>query len=417
MNDVHAYEGWMTKLVGSEPHGHTYSWPRKILHQPAIPVIDVRRGGPVTHARLRLERMMALRDACFSLVPGSRVIAPALDRLASTLLARTPSPYLDEIAAISDLAAGGGVWSVNACYEWGCTTRIDAAPIPFLRRTLDWPFPGLGRHVEVALQDGGAGIYANVTWPGAIGVLTAMAPGRFAAAINQAPMFRRTRGPLLVPVDVVLNTLEAFRHDGCWPAAHLLRRIFDVCATFEEAVEVLSTASVIKPVIYSIIGPSASQACLIERTQTEAVVRRGDSTIANDWHPTSPARDGYWKPRSASIRRSDDSERRRKCLEEEGPGESFEWVREPVLNRFTRLAVETSAASGELRVLGFEPVHKWADRVTPATAALDLVVDAEGIRPVAAHTMPSVASNEAKPRGNSAYHFPTSHDSSDVFTI
>ncbi len=37
---------------------------------------------------------MALRDACFSPVPGSRVIAPALDRLASALLARTPSPYL-----------------------------------------------------------------------------------------------------------------------------------------------------------------------------------------------------------------------------------------------------------------------------------------------------------------------------------
>jgi hypothetical protein len=84
------------------------------------------------------------------------------------------------------------------------------------------------------------------------------------------------------------------------------------------------------------------------------------------------------------------------------------------LNRFTRLAVETSAANGELHVLGFEPVHKWADRVTPATTPLDLIVDAQGIRPVAAHTMRGVASNEAKSRGNSAYQFPPSHDSSDV---
>jgi hypothetical protein len=341
--------------------------------------------------------MMALRDACFSVVPGMRSLAPALDRLSSAWLARTPSPYIDEIAAISDLAAGGGVWFVNASYEWGCTTRIDAAPRPFLRRTLDWPFPGLGRHVEVALQDGGAGVYANVTWPGAVGVLTAVAPGRFAAAINQAPMFRRTRGLLLFPVDAVLNAVDTFRDDGCWPAAHLLRHVFDVCATFGEAVEMLSTAPIAKPVMYSIVGTSASQACLIERTQTEAVVRRGDSTIANDWHPTSPRREGYWMQRGAYIRGPDDSNRRRKCLEDAEPGECFEWVREPVLNGFTRLAVEASAACGELRVLGFEQARRWSARATPATAVLNVIVDQDGppkqaeARRVAALGLPHVS--------------------------
>src|SRR5262244_2089172 len=254
----------MLKVVGFQARAGARSRPRETLRGPAIPVIDVRCGGPVAHARLRRERMMALRDACFSLVPGSRRLAPALDRLSSSWLTRTPSPYLDEIAAISDLARGGGVWFVNAAYEWGCTTRIDAAPMPFLWRTLDWPFRGLGRHVEVALQDGGAGIYANVTWPGAVGVLTAVAPRRFAAAINQAPMFRRTRGLLLFPVDAALNAAETFRDSGRWPAAHLLRHVFDVCATFDEAVEVLSTAPLVKPVIYSIVGSSASQARLIE---------------------------------------------------------------------------------------------------------------------------------------------------------
>ena len=61
------------------------------------------------------------------------------------------------------------MWFVNASYEWGCTTRIDVEPAPILRRTLDWPFTGLGRYVEVALQDGGAGPYASLTWPGAVG--------------------------------------------------------------------------------------------------------------------------------------------------------------------------------------------------------------------------------------------------------
>jgi len=341
-------------------------------HNPAIPVIDVRGRGPVEHARVRRDAMMALRDRCLSLVPRPlRWLAPVLDRLSSSWLARTPSPYVGEIAAVSRLADAAGVWFVNASYEWGCTTRVDAGPSPFLRRTLDWPFPGLGRHVEVALQDGGAGPYANVTWPGAVGVLTALAPGRFAAAINQAPMFRRTRALSLLPLDGALNAIDTFRHDGRWPAAHLLRHVFDVCGTFEEAVRVLSTAPLAKPVLFSLIGPTASQACLIERTQTRAVVRRGDTTIANDWHPAGPRREGYWMPRD------DDSERRRLCLERHASRQVFDWVRAPVLNEFTRLAVEASAATGELRVVGFEPASGRSSKVSQATAVLDLIVAQE----------------------------------------
>jgi hypothetical protein len=347
---------------------------------PTIPVIDVRRGGPIAHARLQRERMMALRDACFSFVPGSLRLAPVLDKVSSAWLARTPSPYLNEIAAISGLVAGGGVWFVNASYEWGCTTRVDAAPTPRLWRTLDWPFPGLGKHVAVALQDGGAGVYANVTWPGAVGVLTAVAPGRFAAAINQAPMFRRTRAHALVPYDLALNALGTWRDNGSWPAPHLLRHVFDNCATFDEAVEVLTTLPLARPTLYSIVGASPSQACLIERTRTEAVVKRGNATIANDWHPDSPRREGYWMPRGSLVRGADDSDLRRKCLEDDEPGASFDWLREPVLNGFTRLAVEASAATGELRVLGLEPTRRWWAEATPATAALDVVVDEGGIR-------------------------------------
>jgi hypothetical protein len=332
--------------------------------------------------------MAALRDACFSLLPGMRGLAPVLDRVSSAWLARTPSPYLEEIAAISTLIAGGGVWFVNASYEWGCTTRIDAGPAPRLWRTLDWPFPGLGRHVEVALQDGGAGVYANVTWPGAVGVLTAVAPGRFAAAINQAPMFRRTRGTALIAYDWALNAVATWRDNGCWPAPHLLRHVFDTCKTFEEAVGVLSAAPLARPTLFSIAGASPSQGCLIERTRTDAVVRRGNATIANDWHPDSPPRAGYWMPRGSLVRGLEDSSRRRQRLEDAGPGPPFEWLREPVLNGFTRLAVEASAASGELRVRGFEPTRQWWPQVLPgwaqalpATATLDVVVGRDGTAP------------------------------------
>jgi hypothetical protein len=346
---------------------------------PVIPVIDVRDCGPAGHARLRRDQMLALRRECFSLVPGPlRALTPALDRLSSAWLARSPSPYVAEIAAIADVAAVAGVWFVNASYEWGCTTRVDTLPTPFLRRTLDWPFPGLGRHVEVALQDGGAGTYANITWPGAAGVLTAVAPGRFAAAINQAPMFRRTHGVPLLAIDFVYNAVETFRTDGRWPAAHLLRHVFDVCETYDAAVEILATAPLAKPVLFSIIGPDPAQTCLIERMQTESVIRRGDFTIANDWHPSGPRRDGYWMPRGTYFRGPEDSECRRKCLEQHHPSCGFDWVRAPVLNPLTRLVIEASTATGELRVAGFEPAGGFMSDVKRATAVLDLIVTDDG---------------------------------------
>jgi len=64
--------------------------------------VDVRAGGPIEHARIGRDRMIALRDCC---VPGPmRALAPLLDRLSSRWLARTPSPYVDEVAAIADIA-------------------------------------------------------------------------------------------------------------------------------------------------------------------------------------------------------------------------------------------------------------------------------------------------------------------------
>jgi hypothetical protein len=57
---------------------------------------------------------------------------------------------------------------------------------------------------------GPAGEYHNITWPGYVGILTASAPGRFAAAINQAPLWRRTRKPWLRPYDLAANALRTW---------------------------------------------------------------------------------------------------------------------------------------------------------------------------------------------------------------
>ena len=339
---------------------------------PTIPLFDVRAGGPVEHARLRRQEMLALRNACFSMIPAPlRGIVRPLDRISARWLKASPSPYVGEIDRIAGIAGRPGVWFVNASYEWGCTTRIDVEPTPILRRTLDWPFAGLGRHVEVALQDGGAGAYANVTWPGAVGVLTAVAPGRFAAAINQGPMYRRTKATALLPADFLLNGYGAWWHPGRWPAAHLLRFAFDTCATFNEAVALLTETPLARPALFSIVGAAPGEGCLIERTETAAVVRAGPCCIANDWHPAGPARPGRWIARGSLIRGPEDSENRRTLLGAHGCNAPFAWLVDPVLNGLTRLAVETSPATGELRIVGFEPTSKRMSAVAPATQILE----------------------------------------------
>jgi hypothetical protein len=348
---------------------------------PEIPLLDLRPGGPVEHARLRRREMLALREACFSIVPAPlRGLARALDRISERWLRATPSPYAGEIAEIARIAGRRGVWFVNASYEWGCTTRVDTEPAPELRRTLDWPFPGLGRHVEVALQEGEAGLYANVTRPGAAGVLTGLAPGRFAAAINQAPMYRRTGGAALLPADFLLNGYGTWRQSGRWPAAHLLRFVFERCRTYEEAVEMLSKAPVARPALFSIAGARAGEGCLIERTETAAHIHLGPCCIANGWHPAGPARPGRWIPRGTLVRGLADSENRRALLERHACEAPFAWLVEPVMNGLTRLAVEASAVTGELRVIGFEPTSRRLTEAVPATQAFEARIGVEGER-------------------------------------
>ena len=141
---------------------------------------------------LRPEPALAVRDACLGWLPFGSLLARLGDPIVRRWMQRTGSPYVGDIDAVARTLNRPGIWLLHGAYLFGCTAFADeAADGPRLRRTLDWPFPGLGRLVEVVLQRGPAGEFLNVTWPGFTGVLTATAPGRFAASINQAPMGRR----------------------------------------------------------------------------------------------------------------------------------------------------------------------------------------------------------------------------------
>ncbi len=339
-----------------------------------IPFSDISGCGVVGYATAGGERARALRDDCLRWLPaGARLMLPALDRMTRRWLMRSCSPYRAEVAAIAQAFGYPGVWFLNGSYQWACTALArEEQGVPWLARTLDWPFPGLGRHVEVARMRGPAGVFDNVTWPGYVGVLTASAPGRFAAAINQAPLWRRTRHPWLRPLDLVLNALHTWRIRFI-PPDHLLREVFETCTSFAEARRRLETTPIARPVIYTLVGCKADERCVIERTEQSFVTHERDTSAANDWlHPAA-----RWEARVCSefllVRSYDEaaenSRTRREALAG-WPGAfargGFDWVTPPVLNPFTRIAVEMCPADGTLRVRGYEKAH-GAELPQPAT--------------------------------------------------
>jgi len=326
-----------------------------------IPIVDVRDGGPVRHAIEGRARSRALRDKCVGWLPRvAASLLPVMDAVTRRWLLQSRSPYGAEVHAIAGELGFPGIWFLNGCYQWGCTAlACEQGGAPWLVRTLDWPFPGLGRHLEVARMRGAAGDFDNVTWPGYVGVLTASAPGRFAACINQAPMLRRTRRPWLRPYDIALNARQTWGVRSI-PPDHLLREVFETCKTFGEAKHRLETTPIARPVIYILVGCYHGERCVIERTQDGFASRDHDTGAANDWLQSR----ALWEARVAAEalftrtfdEAAENSRTRRYHLEAwPGPfGGGFEWVSPPVLNSQTRLAVEMCPATSVLRAIGYE---------------------------------------------------------------
>lgn len=344
-----------------------------------VPVVDIRSGGPTRRATEGIERALALRNECVAWLPrAATALLPGVDAITRRWLSRSCSPYVSEIATIAATLGYSGVWFLNGCYQWGCTALArDEAGAPWLARTLDWPFPGLGRYLEIARMQGPAGAFDNVTWPGYVGVLTASAPGRFAAAINQAPLRRRTRHPWLRPYDIARNAIRTWGIRFV-PPDHLLREVFETCRTYDEAKHRLESTPIARPVIYSLVGCEPGQRCVIERIEDGYTTKLDRTSAANDWQESAAS----WEARTRAdlmftrtYEETAASSRARREHIENWRGQfvngGFDWVVPPILNPYTRLAVEMCPAQATLRVMGYESV-RGRDLPAAATSILDL---------------------------------------------
>ena len=349
----------------------------------SIPVVDVRDGGPVRHAREGRERALALRNAALAwFPPGMRSMAPLLDRVSRYWLTRAQAPYVDEVRAIAAVLGFSGIWFMNQSYQWFCTALArDEGGAPWLARTLDWPFPGLGRYAEIARMQGPGGEFFSVTWPGFVGVLTAMAPGRFAAAINQAPLRRRAQSRWLRPYDLMLNSTNTLFRVRAMPPDQLLRRAFETARDFAQARHLLETTPIARPVIYTLAGCRPGERCVIERTEASFNTRLDELGAANDWLQGLPSWEGRTnasKVLTCSYQEAAEHSRLRREGLASWRGsferDSFDWVERPVLNPYTRIAIEMNPARGILRAVGYE-LADGDEVASPVTERCELTPD------------------------------------------
>jgi hypothetical protein len=280
---------------------------------------------------------------------------PVADRISRDWLERTKNPYLGEIHALSARLGISGVYALNVVFEWGCTSgAFETGNGVELRRVLDWGFPKLGENLIVAHQSGPAGDFHNITWPGIGSIYQAVARGRFAAAINQAPMRRHGPG---IGTDWLRNRFAVHRGGGM-PPAFLLRQAFETARDFTSAKEMLSKTPIAVPVIYTLVGIEAAEGCVIERVENDFALRElaGDRVCAAN-HFLSHL-NGYgkgWLPRS-----NDSGERARAAdtLPLREIETEFAWFAPPVANPKSRLALNANAATGEFALIGLDGTRR-----------------------------------------------------------
>jgi len=176
----------------------------------------------------------------------------------------------------------GSLLLANLAYDLealGCSTFVrDGTGGPLVARNLDWNWPGeLLRRTccVVRVRDALAGPYAIVGWPGFVGALTALAPGRFAMAVNYVQ--RRGAG---------LPSMLARTALGASPLPWAMRDVLDRARTFDEAVERVGRARLLSAALVTLAGTRPGEAVVVERAPCAAALRwkgRGDLCVANHY--------------------------------------------------------------------------------------------------------------------------------------
>jgi hypothetical protein len=319
---------------------------------PGLTVIPQESGSPLELVRRHPGRARAMAEAAvqtFGAVSrlAAAAIGPAADRASRAWLVRQNNPYLSEIDAMAAILGVRGLHALNVCFEWGCTGGIwPSQEGPVLRRVLDWPFPRLGESTIVAWQPDEQ--FFNIGWPGLAGQFQGLAPGRFAAALNQAPMRRHHRGYF---GDWLVNRVAVKTCTGM-PPAHVLRGTFEQAPDYASAKKQLCRTVLAVPAIFLLAGIHDGEGCVIERTETSYAIREmgaGAVSAANHFEALT----GLWRPRPVdSAGRAAGA----RALGGDAQIHDFSWFADPIANVNSRLVFNTAARTGALGLMGTKGV-------------------------------------------------------------
>jgi hypothetical protein len=186
-------------------------------------------------------------------------------------------------------------------------------------------------------------------------MLTGLAPGRFAAAINQPPLPLPKWGKAF---SWTASRVRVNRSRRALPPSHLLRLVFDTCRSFAGAAALIRATPICVPAIFTLADLKHDEAMVIERTETDAF-SPADPAAANHWAAT-PGPKGKPRNRSSLGRRAVMA-----GLVAKGHPWSFDWLSPPILQPDTRLVAMANPSNGRLMVQGWE-------KHGAATAVLDM---------------------------------------------
>ena len=128
---------------------------------------------------------------------------------------------------------------------------------------------GIGDSTVVYHFVGGPLEFMAVSFPGLVGVINGMGPGRFSIAINRATPQGRP-------------TLD-------WSPQILVRHVLETAPDYDEAVQRLIETPLRTPAIFTIASADGIRACTVERTRKEESIREleGTSLVASNHYIAS----------------------------------------------------------------------------------------------------------------------------------
>lgn len=187
--------------------------------------------------------------------------AAAIGRSVRSVL---PADYWNEVQSVATRVSvpADVMLLCNAYYDMvsaliGCTAfAVDTPAGPLHARNLDWWTQNrLLNETSTACHFTGApaGEFISFGWPGYLGVLSGMAPGRFAITLNAVLSEEPTQRAL--------------------PVAFQIRKTFEEAATFAGAVERLSQAVIPGNCLLLVSGTGPGEMLVIERTPTRNAIR------------------------------------------------------------------------------------------------------------------------------------------------